>query len=103
MKEDQASPENTDPIAGSGPQTEEPVADVSNTEKAPAEQHIEDAPSSDDGSSQNLHKKGALGFIQQQHTIPTTGGVMPTGKWEYIFFCIYCKSRLCPGTEIFSD
>lgn len=92
-----SSPEITDPIAGSGPQPPAPPA--STTEKqaaaaAAAGEHVEDAPpsSSDHGSAPDLHKKGALGFIQQQHTIPTTGRVMPTGKWEYIFFCIYCTS-----------
>ncbi|KAJ6787529.1 hypothetical protein PWT90_02784 [Aphanocladium album] len=90
MAESKTSPENTDPIAGS---VTEPARDVSNTEKQPADEHVEDVPSSDDGSSQNLHKKGALGFIQQQHIIPTTGAVMPTGKWEYIFFCIYYFSN----------
>ncbi|OAA59477.1 Major facilitator superfamily domain, general substrate transporter [Cordyceps fumosorosea ARSEF 2679] len=84
------SPGNPDPIAGSDPQH------VPAEEKRPAEEHIEDAPGGSDngnGSVPNLHKKGALGFIQQQHTIPTTGGVMPTGKWEYIFFCIYYFSN----------
>ncbi|EGX93234.1 autophagy protein (Atg22), putative [Cordyceps militaris CM01] len=93
-----SSPEITDPIAGSGPQPPAPPA--STTEKqaaaaAAAGEHVEDAPpsSSDHGSAPDLHKKGALGFIQQQHTIPTTGRVMPTGKWEYIFFCIYYFSN----------
>ncbi|KAM3508636.1 hypothetical protein MY11210_006638 [Beauveria gryllotalpidicola] len=87
---------SADFIAGPGPQ--QPASEASNTGKtAAAEEHVEDdaaAPSSDNGSAgPNLHKRGALGFIQQQHTIPTTGDVMPTGKWEYIFFCIYYFSN----------
>ncbi|KAJ3492436.1 hypothetical protein NLG97_g5396 [Lecanicillium saksenae] len=91
MAESKPSPENTPPIAGSV--TEPAGLDPPSTEKQPADEHVEDAPSSDNGSSQNLHKKAALGFIQQQHTIPTTGAVMPTGKWEYIFFCVYYFSN----------
>lgn len=95
MADRNVSPGNTDPIAASDPQDALPppaAREASNTEKQ-AEEHVEDAPGSDDsGSAPDLHKKGALGFIQQQHTIPTTGNVMPTGKWEYIFFCVYCKS-----------
>lgn len=95
MADRKASPENTDPISGSDPQDAPPASvarEASNTEKQ-AEEHIEDAPSSDSNdSAPDLHKKGALGFIQQQHIIPTTGNVMPTGKWEYIFFCVYCRS-----------
>lgn len=97
MADRKASPGDTDPIAGSddprhaAPPPPPPAA-VPDAEKH-AEEHIEDAPasSSDSDSAPNLHKKGALGFIQQQHTIPTTGSVIPTGKWEYIFFCVYCK------------
>ncbi|KAM3498490.1 hypothetical protein MY10362_008194 [Beauveria mimosiformis] len=80
-------------IINSDPQ---PASEASNTEKTAAEEHLEDAATldSDNGSAgPNLHKKGALGFIQQQHIIPTTGNVMPTGKWEYIFFCIYYFSN----------
>ena len=41
-------------------------------------------------STDNLHKTAGIATIQQQHTIPTTGKRMTTGKWEYIFFCIFC-------------
>lgn len=94
MADSKVSPENTDPIAGADPHDNAPAQVPSNDmEKHPEEEHVENSPSSDSGGSlQNLHRKGALGFIQQQHTIPTTGSVMPTGKWEYIFFCIYCSS-----------
>lgn len=44
-----------------------------------------------DGSDDNLHKKAGIAVIQQQHTIPPTGKRMPTSKWEYIFFCIFCE------------
>ncbi|KAJ4158546.1 uncharacterized protein LMH87_009068 [Akanthomyces muscarius] len=96
MADRNVSPGNTDPIAASDPQDAPPppaAREASNTEKQ-AEEHVEDAPGSDgSGSAPDLHKKGALGFIQQQHTIPTTGNVMPTGKWEYIFFCVYYFSN----------
>jgi hypothetical protein len=98
MAESKASRDQTDFIVGPDPQ--QPASEASNTEKTAAEEHVENAArSSDNGSAgPNLHKKGALGFIKQQHIIPTTGKVMPTGKWEYIFFCIYCKpSRALTG------
>jgi thiamine phosphate synthase YjbQ (UPF0047 family) len=41
----------------------------------------------------NLHRKAAISVIQQQHTIPVTGSRKPTGKWEYIFFCIFCTPK----------
>lgn len=90
MTGSKASRDHSDFITGSDPQ---PASEASKTEQTAAEEHIEDAAlDSDNGSAgPNLHKKGALGFIKQQHIIPTTGNVMPTGKWEYIFFCIYCK------------
>ncbi|EJP65315.1 autophagy protein (Atg22), putative [Beauveria bassiana ARSEF 2860] len=92
MMGSKASRDHSDFITGSDPQ---PASEASKTEQTADEEHIEDAaPSSDDGSAgPNLHKKGALGFIKQQHIIPTTGNVMPTGKWEYIFFCIYYFSN----------
>ncbi|KAK8145322.1 hypothetical protein G3M48_004625, partial [Beauveria asiatica] len=93
MTESKASRDSAHLIIGSDPQ---PASEASNTEKTTAEERLEDtdALDSDNGSAgPNLHKKGALGFIQQQHIIPTTGNVMPTGKWEYIFFCIYYFSN----------
>ncbi|KAM3440959.1 hypothetical protein NHJ13734_003023 [Beauveria thailandica] len=93
MTESKTSRDSAHLIIGSDPQ---PASEASNTEKTTAEEHLEDtdALDSDNGSAgPNLHKKGALGFIQQQHIIPTTGNVMPTGKWEYIFFCIYYFSN----------
>lgn len=87
MDETKVSPENTDPITGSGPLS----TGLSCSENIPVEEHIEKIPKIDSNSSSNeLHKKAALGFLQQQHTIPTTGKAIPTGKWEYIFFCIFC-------------
>ncbi|KAM3448277.1 hypothetical protein MY3296_007960 [Beauveria thailandica] len=93
MTESKASRDSAHLIIGSDPQ---PASEASNTEKTTAEERLEDtdALNSDNGSAgPNLHKKGALAFIQQQHIIPTTGNVMPTGKWEYIFFCIYYFSN----------
>lgn len=92
MADKKATTEYTDPITGADAQNAPPEYHVS-SEKQPAEEHVEQSPSSNSSESQDLHKKGALGFIQQQHTIPTTGAAIPTSKWEYIFFCIYCK---CP-------
>lgn len=34
--------------------------------------------------------------IEQREVIPTTGQRKPTGKWEYIAFCVFCK-RLSPS------
>ncbi|PMB67069.1 hypothetical protein BM221_006731 [Beauveria bassiana] len=91
MTGSKASRDHSDFITGSDPQPASEASKTEKTEKTVAEEHIGDAAlDSDDGSAgPNLHKKGALGLIKQQHIIPTTGNVMPTGKWEYIFFCIY--------------
>lgn len=35
------------------------------------------------------HRKAAVAAIRQQHTIPTTGKRIPTGKWEYILYCVF--------------
>lgn len=34
---------------------------------------------------------GGRAVINQRETIPTTGKRIPTTKWEYITFCIFCK------------
>lgn len=87
MDENRVSPRNTDPTAGSDPLP----TGLSCLDKIPGEEHVEKIPKIDSTSSTNEpHKKAALGFLQQQHTIPTTGKAIPTGKWEYIFFCIFC-------------
>lgn len=40
---------------------------------------------------------GGQAVINQQETIPTTGKRIPTTKWEYITFCIFCTTRFpCP-------
>ncbi|TQV97545.1 hypothetical protein V2A60_006704 [Cordyceps javanica] len=95
MTESKPSAELADTVAAGppDPQPPAPPSTAAAEKQATEEEHVEDAPGSDGGSAPNLHKKGALGFIQQQHTIPTTGSVMPTGKWEYIFFCIYYFSN----------
>ena len=62
-------------------------------EKAGGAQHLEDlhGETSSDDSTTDLHKRAGLAVIQQQHTIPVTGDRLPTTKWEYIFFCIFCE------------
>lgn len=62
-------------------------------EKGNAAEHVEGLENIDlsDGSSENLHKKAGIAVIRQQHTIPATGDRMTTSKWEYIFFCVFCK------------
>lgn len=47
-----------------------------------------------DTNASDLHRKAGIGIIQQQHSIPATGKRMPTSKWEYIFFCIFCESPI---------
>src|SRR5688572_27170100 len=34
---------------------------------------------------------GGRAVINQRETIPTTGRRIPTTKWEYVTFCIFCK------------
>ena len=56
-------------------------------EKAPdAFEHVEEK-----GVVMDKHQQAGADYIRQQHTIPTTGARMLTGKWEYIFFCMFCK------------
>lgn len=33
---------------------------------------------------------GGVAVINQREAIPTTGKRMPTTRWEYISFCIFC-------------
>ena len=40
-----------------------------------------------------IHHNGAI--IEQTSAIPKTGKRIPTGKWEYIMFTIYCECRVC--------
>ena len=40
----------------------------------------------------NKTAAGGQAVINQREAIPTTGKRMPTGRWEYISFCIFCKS-----------
>lgn len=48
--------------------------------------HVESPASSESGDE---HRKAAVAAIRQQHTIPTTGKRIPTGKWEYILYCVF--------------
>ena len=73
-----------------------PAADTPGDGKREAiTEHLETthAVKSNDDPTIDLHKKAAVAVIQQQHTIPATGKRMPTSKWEYIFFCIFCEYR----------
>lgn len=36
---------------------------------------------------------GGQAVINQREAIPTTGKRIPTGRWEYISFCIFCKAN----------
>lgn len=45
----------------------------------------------ENGTTGDKHKDASIAVIKQQHTIPTTGKRMLTTKWEYIFFCVFCK------------
>ena len=67
-----------------------------NEKQAIDTEHVDNGGDSDghgSGSSDNLHRKAGVGVIRQQHTIPTTGKRMPTGKWEYIFFTVFYFSN----------
>lgn len=61
------------------------------TTKDATAHHLEEMETNDSDSSSDMHKKAGIAVIQQQQTIPTTGKRMPTSKWEYIFFCIFCR------------
>jgi hypothetical protein len=76
---------NETPAIGS----EEESKNEGNTEHLEASYGIEPIE-----STVNLHKKAAIATIQQQHTIPPTGKRLPTSKWEYIFFCIFCRCSI---------
>jgi hypothetical protein len=67
----------------------EPLGDE---KRADVTEHLETTPGVElDETTDNLHRSAAIAVIQQQHTIPATGKRMPTSKWEYIFFCIFCE------------
>lgn len=58
--------------------------------------HVEDVGPISEGRRETLvdpHSKAGLALINQQEAIPTTGKRMPTSRWEYIFFCIFCKCQ----------
>lgn len=74
------------PIYGKdGPAVDSPGDD----KKAAVTEHLETTVGVE--PTVDLHKNAAMASIQQQHTIPATGKRMPTSKWEYIFFCIFCE------------
>jgi hypothetical protein len=72
---------------------ENPAVDsLGDEKKANVTEHLETTPGVElDETTDNLHRSAAIAIIQQQHTIPATGKRMPTSKWEYIFFCIFCE------------
>ena len=76
------------PVPGTGGLDESSEAEK---RAATAEHHdtIDQGPIENDAPN-DLHKTAAIATIQQQHTIPTTGKRLPTSKWEYIFFCVFC-------------
>ena len=39
------------------------------------------------------HTTSGLAVIEQLQAIPRTGKRIPTGRWEYITFCLYCEWR----------
>ena len=41
-------------------------------------------------TSGGARKNVGLAVLEQKHVIPTMGKRMPTTKWEYIFFCVFC-------------
>ena len=82
-----AAPDATQEAAPAESQTKE-------KSEADAAHHVEDLGATHSDSSSDMHKKAGKAVISQQHTIPTTGKRMPTSKWEYIFFCVFCKHSL---------
>lgn len=53
---------------------------------------VEDAVKNHDSHGDNVGRA----VIEQREVIPTTGQRMPTGKWEYIAFCVFCKRLTLP-------
>ena len=47
----------------------------------------------DDGMVVDGVHNAGMAIIEQAQVIPKTGRRMPTGKWEYITFCLYCESQ----------
>lgn len=74
--------------------SEQPAYQDVTQEKTPEQvTHVEDT-----GVTRDKHRQAGESFIRQQHTIPTTGKRMLTSKWEYIFFCMFCKSSPPEGS-----
>lgn len=78
---DAAAAPPLDNIASAGHET------VENEKARESVEHVEEK-----GVTMDKHQQAGADYIRQQHTIPTTGARMLTGKWEYIFFCMFCKS-----------
>ena len=47
-----------------------------------------------EGKNGGTGDRVGIALIEQEHVIPTTGERMPTSKWEYWTFCIFCKYGL---------
>lgn len=84
---------NNIPLPVYGPKDAAPGGDSQPGEdsKAAVSEHLETTFDLSDESTADLHRKAGIGMIHQQHTIPATGTRIPTSKWEYIFFCIFCE------------
>jgi hypothetical protein len=46
---------------------------------------------------------GGQAVIDQREAIPTTGKRVPTSRWEYITFCIFCELRPRPFQHAMSS
>lgn len=98
-KNDHVSPTTTTAATGDNVAvTNQPSDKTSDSEKiaeteTEAVEHVEASPTVA-GETSDKHRKAGISYIQQQHTIPTTGKRIPTSKWEYIFFCVFCKFLL---------
>lgn len=76
------------PIYGKGGATT--IKSPEENQMAAITEHETLAPTEHDTAG-DLHRDAAIAAIRQQHTIPATGKRMPTSKWEYIFFCVFCE------------
>ncbi len=78
-------------VAALSPTEEKNAADVQHIETVRA--NPRDRGLSVDGkTSVDAHNNVGLAVLEQKHVIPTTGKRMPTSKWEYVTFCIFCES-----------
>lgn len=72
---------------------EKPAVPPAHTEPTTTTANVQDGVFGvdDHGTRKDAHNNAGMAVIEQRGVIPSTGKRIPTSKWEYITFCIFCK------------